>query len=82
MTTHLVDVEDAYNGYPGILIQEQDPEDDDLNIVTFLNENTGQIGIDIYDATTGELDYSLNCDKHDVELLIEALQRIQKVDVF
>lgn len=82
MTTRLVDLEDAYDGYPGILIQSQDPEEDDLNIVTYLDEEYDKVVIRIYDANSGELDYECYCDNHDVELLIEALQRIQRVDVF
>ena len=82
MTARLVELEDAYNGYSGIMIQSQDPEEDDLNIVTYLDEDYDTVVIRIYDASTGELDYECFCDNHDVELLIEALQRIQRVDVF
>lgn len=82
MTTRLVELEDAYDGYSGIMIQSQDPEEDDLNVVTYLDEEYEKVVIRIYDANTGELDYECFCDSHDVELLIEALQRIQRVDVF
>lgn len=74
MTVRLVETENAYEGNPGFMLVNDLPKEDDLNIVVFYNQDDNTVGIDIRNPFSNEVEYEINCDKEDVELLIKALQ--------